>query len=116
MAPAFGLVEAKALLPCFTGVATEARKLHLHSVSRADSGPHRQMADKWNRIIESSKSGDSAVIDVTMWLGKATLDAYVLASGSASGGCRPRVNRELISRKDRRWSLRVRFWGSGRSR
>ena len=38
------------------------------------------MADKWNVIIENGKSGCSATIDVNEWLGKATLDAYVLAS------------------------------------
>lgn len=38
------------------------------------------MADKWSNIIENSESGDSAVIDVNMWLGKATLDACVSVS------------------------------------
>jgi len=37
------------------------------------------MADKWNGIIEDSKTGDSAVIDVNVWLVKATLDACVSA-------------------------------------
>ena len=36
------------------------------------------MADKWSAIIENGKSGDSAIIDVNMWMGKATLDACVL--------------------------------------
>ena len=34
------------------------------------------MVDKWNEVIENGKSGNSAVIDVNMWFGKATLDAY----------------------------------------
>jgi len=34
------------------------------------------MADKWSDIIENSESGYSVVIDVNMWFGKATLDAY----------------------------------------
>lgn len=36
------------------------------------------MVDKWTAIIENEKSGNSAVIDVNMWFGKATLDACVL--------------------------------------
>ena len=43
-----------------------------------DTGPCHQMASKWSAIIENSVSGHSAVIDVNMWLGKATLDACVL--------------------------------------
>jgi len=35
------------------------------------------MADKWSDIVENGKSGRSAVVDVNMWLGRATLDAYV---------------------------------------
>ena len=35
------------------------------------------MADKWTGIIENDKSGDSAIIDVSMSIGKATLDACV---------------------------------------
>jgi len=42
-------------------------------------GPCCQMADKWSSIIENSNSGHSAIIDVNMWLGKATLDSCVLA-------------------------------------
>ena len=38
------------------------------------------MAEKWNEIVENGKTGNSAVIDVNMWLGKATLDAYVPAT------------------------------------
>ena len=37
------------------------------------------MADKWSSIIENSKSRDSDIIDVNAWMGKATLDACVLA-------------------------------------
>jgi len=41
------------------------------------------MADKWSDIIANSKSGSSTTVDVSAWLGKATLDAYVqvLVSG-----------------------------------
>ena len=41
------------------------------------------MADKWSDIIENGKSGDSAVVDANMWVGKASLDAcvFVLAFG-----------------------------------
>ena len=55
------------------------------------------MVDKWNDIIENSKSGYSALIDVNMWLGKATLDAYVLAP--ALDMCRLQTDRGLISQK-----------------
>jgi len=75
MAPAFGPVETKALLPCFMDTVAKARGLHLHLVLRVDQGPHRQMVDKWNKIIEDGKSGNSAIIDANMWLGKAALDA-----------------------------------------
>ena len=78
MAPAFGLAEAKGLLPYFMDSVTKGRKLRLRLTSEADSGPHHwQMADKWSDIIENSESGCSAIIDVNMWLGKATLDACV---------------------------------------
>jgi len=85
MAPAFGLVEAKGLLPYFVDTATKACGLRLYSLLKTDSGP-RQMADKWINIIANGKSVDSATIDVNAWLGKATLDACVLASVSSLGG------------------------------
>ena len=72
MAPAFGLVEAKGLLPYFMDSATKARELCLDLTLKPDSN---QMADKWSSIIENDRSGHSATIDVNMWLGKATLDA-----------------------------------------
>ena len=78
VAPAFGLVGTRALLPYFTDAVTKARELRFHLVLEADSGPRYQMAEKWIDIIETSESGRSATIDVSMWLGKATLDAYVL--------------------------------------
>lgn len=59
--------------------------------------PCCQLVDRWSGIIENSKSGQSAVIDVTMWLGKATLDAYVMVS--ALGPPRLRITRELIPPK-----------------
>ena len=77
MAPAFGLVEAKGLLPYFMDSVTKVRELCSYSIMKANSSPRRQMADKWSGIIENGKPGHSAVIDVNMWFGNATLDAYV---------------------------------------
>ena len=73
-----------------------------------------QMADKWSSIIGNSNAGDSAVIDVSMWMGRATLDACVLAL--VSGAHRLRTNRDLIFRKDRHWGFRLRLWRLGRYR
>ena len=56
---------------------TKVRELRFNSILKADSNPCHQMADKWSNIIENSKSGYSAVVDVNMWVGKATLDACV---------------------------------------
>jgi len=56
-----------------------------------------QLADKWSGITENSGSGYSAVIDVTMWLGKATLDAYVPVLEFGLRGLR--TTHELISPK-----------------
>ena len=39
MAPAFGLVEAKGLLPYFVDCATKARELRLCPILKSDSGP-----------------------------------------------------------------------------
>ena len=75
MAPAFGLVEAKGLLPYFMESVTKACELRLCLIPKADSGSYNQMANKWSSIIENSKSGHSAVINVSPWFGKATLDA-----------------------------------------
>ena len=80
MAPAFGLVEAKALLPYFMDAVTKACELRLYLILGADSGPYGQMADKWNGTIENNESGNSVIIDVNVWLGRATLDACVLTS------------------------------------
>ena len=44
------------------------------------------MADKWSSIIENGKSGDSAIADVSEWLGKATLDACALVLASSVHG------------------------------
>ena len=88
MAPAFGLVEARGLLPHFINAVTKVRELRrLCSILRADCGPYCQMADKWSSIIANDKSGHFATIDVSAWLGKATLDAYVRAL--ALGICGP---------------------------
>ena len=66
------------------------------------------MADKWSSIIENSNPGRSTVVDVNMWLGKATLDVYVLVL--VLGARRLRTSRELISLKDRDRSFRLRLW------
>jgi len=63
------------------------------------------MADKWSGIIENDESKHSAVIDVSMWLGKATLDAYVVIFMLGARGLR--VNRRLISQKGRRRGFRL---------
>ena len=39
MAPAFGLVEAKGLVPYFMGTVTKACEPHLCSISNANQGP-----------------------------------------------------------------------------
>ena len=70
------------------------------------------MVDKWNDIIGNSKSGYSAIIDVNKWLGKATLDAYVLASLSIVR--RLPTDRDIISQKVRRWSFWLRLRCLGR--
>jgi len=80
MAPAFGLVEAKGLFPHFMNAVTKVRGLRLYSILGVDQDPRCQMTDKWNNIIANDKSGRSATIDVSAWLGKATLDACVLCS------------------------------------
>ena len=95
MAPAFGLVEAKGLLPYFMDCATKARELRLYPILKADSGPCHQMADMWSGVIENGRSGSSAVIDVNMWLGKAALDACVLAFASGVW-----INDELTPQQD----------------
>ena len=114
MAPAFGVVEAKGLLPYFIDSATKARGFCSYLILKVDSIPCRQMADKWSGTIENGKPGHSAVIDVNMWFGKATLDAYV--SIAVLCGRRLRTNGELISQKDRCWSFRVRLWRPRRHR
>jgi len=111
MAPAFGLVEAKGLLPHFMDSATKVCDLHLYLSWRLTRVPHRQMADKWSNIIERGKSGRSAVIDANLWFGRATLDVYVLVS--AFGVCGLRTNHELISQKGWGSSFRVRLWRIG---
>ena len=40
MAPAFGLVEAKALLPYFMDAVTKVRELRLYLMLGTDSGPY----------------------------------------------------------------------------
>jgi len=79
MSPAFGPAEVKGLVPYFMDTATKAREFRLHSILKADCVSHCQLVDKWNDIIENSKTGNSANIDANMWLGRAALDACVLA-------------------------------------
>ena len=55
------------------------------------------MTDKWDEIIESSKSGNSVTLDVNAWLGKATLDACVLYS--PFGWHELWTNRKFISKR-----------------
>ena len=94
MAPAFGLVEARGLLPYFMDSVTKAREPHPSLIPEVDSGPCRQMADKWSNIIENGETGYSAAIDVNAWVGKATLDACVLVLGFCWR--KPWTNREFI--------------------
>jgi len=114
MAPAFGLVESKGLLPHFMDTATKACEPCLHLILRADSGSRYQMADKWSNVIANGKSWDSATIDANSWFGKATLDACVLVS--AFGMYWSRTDHGPISKKDRRWRFRVRLWRPRRDR
>ena len=75
------MIEAKGFVPHATEAATKARESCLYSLLNlnSDASVFYQMVNKWNDVIENSKSGYSALIDVNMWLGKATLDAYVPA-------------------------------------
>ena len=82
MAPAFGRVEAKYLLPYFVDSVNKAPEFRSDLISVTGSRPCHQMADKWSSIIENSKTGYSAVLDANMWLGKAALDACVTTSVS----------------------------------
>jgi len=107
MAPAFGQVEVKGLLPYFADTATKACELRLYLILSADSGFPYQTADKWSNIIANDKSGHSATIDVSMWFGKATLDACVFVPVLDVRWVR--TDREPTSPKDRCWSLRVRL-------
>ena len=76
MSPAFGLVEAKGLLPYFAQSANKVSGcLCLSSGATNKSSP--QLANKWHELIEGSAPGESLVIDTPLWLSKATLDAYV---------------------------------------
>jgi len=79
IAPAFGLVETKGLVPHFTDIATKAREPCWYKFLslEADTSPRHQMAEKWSSIIENDNPGNSAVIDANMWMGKATLDGCV---------------------------------------
>ena len=108
--PAFGLTEAKGFVPHATEAVTRARELCWYFLlsSKTNTAPCRQMVDKWNDIIGNSETGYSAVIDVNKWLGKATLDACVLAS--VLGVRRLRTDGDIISQKVWCWSFRLRLW------
>jgi len=56
LAPAFGIVEAKGLFPYF--------------ISCSNS-----LVEKWNEVISNGESGQSAIVNVSLWVSKATLDA-----------------------------------------
>jgi len=117
MGPAFGLVEAKGLLPYFMDSATKGGELRLCMTLKlgVDLFPYHQMADKWSDIIENSESGYSAIIDVNMWFGKATLDAYVSVHVTPALGVRTLwANHDPISQKYRSWSFWLRLWGPRR--
>jgi len=107
MAPAFGLVEAKGLLPHFMDAVTKVREPRLNLILKADLDLRCQMADKWSNIIANGNSGDSATIDVSAWLGKATLDACVVFVVFGVRG--PWTDRGPISHKDRCCSFRLRL-------
>jgi len=36
-----------------------------------------QLADKWQEVISNGESGQTAIVNVSSWLSRATLDAYV---------------------------------------
>lgn len=78
MTPAFGLVEAKGLLPYFAQSATKVGS-RLTSVRYCDNQTFPQLTDKWHELIAGEGSGESSVMDMPSWLSKATLDAYVIA-------------------------------------
>ena len=103
MAPAFGLVEAKGLLPYFMDSATKVCEVRLQFISEIGLSSCHQMADKWGDILANDNSGRSVVIDANLWFGRATLDAYVSAPASDVRG--PGTNPS----KGRRWSFRVRL-------
>ena len=105
MAPAFGLVEAKGLLSYFMDSVTKVSELCWRFVLKLTRARH-QMAEIWSGIIENDKSGSSAIIDVNLWFGKATLDAWVMVLVLVCAGCELTVN---LSQKDRHWSFRIRL-------
>ena len=79
MAPAFGLVEAKALYPYFAQCSNSVSNSPNHTELEFEPFFVRQLSDKW---CEAILSGESAIINVYPWLRKATLDAYVRESWS----------------------------------
>ena len=74
MTPAFGLLEAKALFPYFTQCSNSVSQCANHLETDFERLSVQQLADKWH---EATTNGESVILDVSSWLCKATLDAYV---------------------------------------
>ena len=80
MNPAFGLVEAKALYPYFNQCSNSVSGLSSTLYVRVHCSLAQQLADKWHEAISRAESGQAAIIDVSFWFCKATLDACVRGS------------------------------------
>ena len=80
MTPAFGLVEAKALYPCFVRCSNSVSHCLVNDDAKIEGPFTLQLADKWHDTISNAVSGQATTIDVYSWLSKATLDAYVAKS------------------------------------
>jgi len=55
-----------------------------------------KMADKWSSIIEDGGSGHSAIIDVNLWLGKATLDSIGIGAFDYDFGALDNSDNQLV--------------------
>ena len=81
MAPAFGLVEAKALYPYFFRSSNSVSHSPIYFLPRthvqAERPITRQLADQWHDVVLDAESGHCAIIDVRTWASHAALDAYV---------------------------------------
>lgn len=78
MLPAFGTSELRAFVPIFHNaiekVCSPLAQSRLVILIFA-----AKMASKWVDVITADSSGKSAVLNVRLWLSKATLDAYVIS-------------------------------------